>query len=169
MITVVTPNTYELPLTKNTPQLTIFLAGTIDNGDSANWQQEVIEKLNKDKEDYEILVYNPRRDYWLPDASKEVIEEQIRWEQQHLDDAQMIVMYLRDDSKSPISLLELGLYAKEKPMYVFCSEKFYRFDNVRLTCDKYYIPLFVTNDTDWVVDKIKELYDIKTGRFFKNC
>jgi hypothetical protein len=169
MITVVTPNTYDLPLTKKKPELSVFLAGTIDNGDSANWQKEVIEKLNKDKEDYEILVYNPRRDYWLPDASKEVVEEQIRWEQDHLDAADMIVMYLGDNSKSPISLLELGLYANKKIMYVFCSNKFYRFDNVRLTCEKYYIPLFITNDTDIVVEKVEELYEIMTGRFFKNC
>ena len=51
------------------------------------------------------------------------------------------VILLLDDSKSPISLLEMGLYAKSKKLIVFCTPKFYRFDNVRLTCEKYHIPL----------------------------
>ena len=35
----------------------------------------------------------------------------------------------------------MGLYAKSKKLIVFCTPKFYRFDNVRLTCEKYHIPL----------------------------
>ena len=69
------------------------------------------------------------------------METQIKWEQDHLDSADIIAMVLLDDSKSPISLLEMGLYAKSKKLIVFCTPKFYRFDNVRLTCEKYHIPL----------------------------
>ena len=50
-------------------------------------------------------------------------------------------MVLLDDSKSPISLLEMGLYAKSGKLVVFCTPNFYRQDNVRLTCEKYNIEL----------------------------
>ena len=69
------------------------------------------------------------------------MEKQIKWEQDHLDKADVIAMILLDDSKSPISLLELGLYANTKKLIVFCTPNFYRWDNVRLTCEKYNIEL----------------------------
>ena len=117
----------------------VFLAGTIDNGDSLNWQDKVIIELINLGVSCEV--YNPRREHWNPNATKDELEKQIKWEQDHLDRANMIVMVLLDDSKSPISLLELGLYAKENKLIVFCTPNFYRFDNVRMTCKKYNIEL----------------------------
>lgn len=42
----------------------VFLAGTIDNGTSSNWQQEFINKLkNIEHSIYtDYTIYNPRRD-----------------------------------------------------------------------------------------------------------
>jgi hypothetical protein len=117
---------------------TVFLAGTIDNGDSSNWQEELIEKC----QDLNITFFNPRRKDWLGEPSKEELEYQIKWEQEHLDSADTIIMCLLDNSKSPISLLELGLYAQSGKLLVFCNKTFYRYDNVRLTCQKYNIPLY---------------------------
>jgi len=118
----------------------VFLAGTIDNGNSLNWQDKtIIELINLGVKDLEV--YNPRREHWNPNTSKEDMEYQIKWEQDHLDKADMIAMVLLDDSKSPISLLELGLYAKSNKLVVFCTPKFYRYDNVKLTCEKYHIEL----------------------------
>ena len=45
----------------------IFLAGTIDNGDSIDWQKKLIEKFK----DIDIKIYNPRREHWDKKASKE--------------------------------------------------------------------------------------------------
>lgn len=118
----------------------VFLAGTIDNGDSLNWQDKtIIELINLGINNIEI--YNPRREHWNPNPTKEEIEKQIKWEQNHLDAANIIAMVLLDDSKSPISLLELGLYANTNKLIVFCTPNFYRWDNVRLTCKKYNIEL----------------------------
>ena len=66
----------------------------------------------------------------------------------------MIIMVLLDNSKSPVSLLELGLYAKSKKIIVFCTDKFYRYDNVQLTCEKYNIPLINSTDIDIIVENI---------------
>ena len=117
----------------------VFLAGTIDNGDSLNWQDKVIIELINLGVSCEV--FNPRREHWNANPTKEEMEKQIKWEQDHLDKADIIVMVLLDDSKSPISLLELGLYARTKKLIVFCTPSFYRFDNVRLTCEKYNIEL----------------------------
>ena len=88
----------------------VFLAGTIDNVDSLNWQDKtIIELINLGVKNLEV--FNPRREHWNPNPTKEEMEKQIKWEQEHLDKADIIVMVLLDDSKSPISLLELGLYA----------------------------------------------------------
>ena len=73
----------------------IFLAGTIDNGDSIDWQKKLIEKFK----DSDIKIYNPRREHWDKKASKEDLEYQIKWEQEHLDNADLIVMVLSDNSK----------------------------------------------------------------------
>jgi hypothetical protein len=124
--------------------LSVFLAGTIDNGDSSNWQEDLINKCK----DLNVTFYNPRRKEWMQNPTSEDMEKQIKWEQEHLDKADLIVMFLLDGSKSPISLLELGLYAQSKKIFVFCNPAFYRWDNVRLTCDKYHIPLLRTNLED---------------------
>lgn len=118
----------------------VFLAGTIDNGDSLNWQDKVItEIINLGVKNLEV--YNPRREHWSENPTIDEIENQIKWEQNHLDKANVIAMVLLDDSKSPVSLLELGLYANTNKLIVFCTPKFYRWDNIRLTCKKYNIEL----------------------------
>ena len=121
----------------------VFLAGTIDNGNSVDWQSEVIDHIDSDKS---VEIYNPRRHNWNTNPSTEEMEAQIKWEQYHLDQADIIVLVLWDNSKSPISLLELGLYANTGKLIVFCTPNFYRYDNVRLTCEKYDIPLIKNTD-----------------------
>ena len=131
----------------------VFLAGTIDNGDSLNWQDKVIiELINLGIKDLEI--YNPRKEHWNPKPSKKDMEKQIIWEQDHLDKADVIAMVLLDDSKSPISLLELGLYANTNKLIVFCTPNFYRWDNIRLTCEKYNIELIQDTHPTIIANKI---------------
>lgn len=131
---------------------TVFLAGTIDGGNSFNWQEDIIDKCK----DLDITFFNPRRKKW--EANSAGIECQIRWEQEHLDQADLIVMCLLDDSKSPISLLELGLYAQSGKLLIFCNEAFYRYTNVKLTCQKYNIPLYKVENMRKVIEtKIADL------------
>ena len=155
---IITPEETISKLPNKPNSKSVFLAGTIDNGDSLNWQNKtIIELMNLGINDIEI--YNPRREHWNPNPSKEDMEYQIKWEQDHLDKANIIAMVLLDDSKSPISLLEIGLYAKTGKLIVFCTPNFYRWDNVRLTCKKYHIelvqdthPLVIANK---IISKIK--------------
>lgn len=126
--------------------INIFLGGTIDNGCSVNHQSALIKELNEVDTTHPIMIYNPRRADWNKDAEKGELSKQIDWELYHLERADLIVMNILPNSKSPISLMELGLFAKEKKMIVFCGENFYRYENVRMTCERYGVPLFNTND-----------------------
>ena len=55
-------------------------------------------------------------------------------------------MNLLPDSKSPISLMELGLFARSRKIFVICPQEFYRYDNVRIVAERYNISLY--NDID---------------------
>src|SRR6185436_15768358 len=90
----------------------VFLAGSIEMGKAVDWQTELsgfFEKLNWN-------VFNPRRDDWDSSWKQEKTNlqfaEQVNWELNALEAATLIVMYFDPKTKSPISLLELGLHAK---------------------------------------------------------
>ena len=137
-------------------ELKIFLAGTIDNGDSEDWQTKICKLIEECTTNSKpIAVYNPRRDDWPEDDQTKLIEEQIKWELEHMDKADLILMNICGDSKSPITLLELGIHSKENKLIVFCPDNFYRFDNVKVTCERYGVPLISTKKIeDFVKDKI---------------
>lgn len=124
------------------PIHTIFFAGTIDNGNSYDWQYYLAADIASIKnKKYNFMIYNPRRKNWDPNAGKEELIYQIQWEQTYLDEADTILMYFDPKSKSPISLLELGLYAKSNKLLVILGKEFYRAENVIQTCRKYHIPM----------------------------
>jgi hypothetical protein len=134
--------------------LRVFFGGTIDNGKSINWQNELIGELNQEDTVHPIIVYNPRRDNWPSSNDHSEIDKQIKWELSHLEDADIIVMNILGDSKSPISLMEIGLFAKAHKLIVFCEPNFYRFDNVRVVCERYNVPLYQTNEISAIKNKI---------------
>jgi hypothetical protein len=119
----------------------IFLAGSIEMGTAENWQEDLTKYFEKD-----FNIYNPRRDDWDSSWEQSIhnsqFYEQVSWELNALNKAQLIVMYFDPKTKSPISLLELGLYANSKKLHVICPEGFWRKGNVDIVCEKYDIPLY---------------------------
>jgi hypothetical protein len=129
----------------DTGKTKIFLAGSIEMGAAEDWQA-AIPKVFKDRKD--IIFFNPRRNDW--DTSWEQKESnpqfnyQVNWELEHLDISDIIFMYFSPETKSPISLLELGLYAEAGKMIVCCPDNFYRKGNVDIVCSRYNIPVYNT-------------------------
>jgi hypothetical protein len=122
----------------------IFLAGSIDMGNAADWQREVCTYFVKK----EVNIFNPRRNDW-DNSWEQTIEnpqfnEQVNWELQAMEKADIIIMNFLPNSKSPITLLELGLQAASKKLLVCCPNTFYRSGNVHIVCKNYNIPLFKT-------------------------
>jgi hypothetical protein len=117
---------------------TVFLAGTIDMGDSEDWQSKF------EQMDDRFVIINPRRDDW--DSSwhdnSDTFNEQVKWELDNLEKCDVIIMNFEKGSKSPISLLELGLFAKSRKIIVICPDGFYRKGNVRIVCERHKIPLY---------------------------
>ena len=121
----------------------IFLAGSIEMDKVELWQTNIATKLAT----HYAPIFNPRRthrDNTIVQSSDDAqFAEQVDWELDALDQAEIILMYLDPNTKSPISLLELGLYATSKKMLVFCPMGFWRRGNVEMVCHKYDIPLYL--------------------------
>ena len=116
----------------------LFLAGSIEQDTATQWQREVVKRLTTHRVD----ILNPRRTHWdaswkqSPDNPQFV--EQVNWELNGLDKADIIFFYFDENTKSPVTLLELGLYLKRLTcdLIVFCPEKFYRYGNVVITAKR---------------------------------
>lgn len=125
------------------PYTSIFLAGTIDMGTGEDWQSGLMDYFSSQPGRY--LLFNPRQENW--DASRPgEMDYQVNWELEHLEKADIIIMNILPGSKSPITLLELGLFAKSGKLHVACTPEFYRYDNVRITCSRYGVPLYSSLD-----------------------
>ena len=122
--------------------ISVFLAGSIEMGAAEDWQSVIPNHFKSD----DITFFNPRRDDW--DSSweqKETNDEfnkQVNWELNKLNVSDIIFMYFSPETKSPISLLELGLYAADDKMIVCCPDGFWRKGNVSIVCNRYNIPMF---------------------------
>ena len=129
-------------LPNSSPKLKVFLAGSIEMDRAENWQTRLTETLQHE----DIIFFNPRRDQW--DASwKQSIDnpqfrEQVDWEMDGLELADIIVVYFDPNTKSPITLLEVGLHAASGKILLCCPDGFWRKGNVEIVCDRYNIPLY---------------------------
>ncbi len=140
---------------KDVNDISIFLAGTIDNGDSPNWQEGLIEhwreQLNKGRAVIpaaKLLVLNPRIKDWdskvACNYNDPVFYRQVNWEMRNIMTADCVLFNILPTSKSPVTLLELGMMApiNAARMSVVCPSEFYRYGNVQAVCDIFHIPLY---------------------------
>ena len=133
----------------------VFLAGSIEMGIAEDWQTEMSQYFVNNN----WGVFNPRRpDWdksWVQEFKNPQFFQQVNWELDALEKCDLIILYLIPGTMSPISLLELGLHAKEKNLCVICPEGFWRKGNVDIVCHRYNIPLF--ND----IDSFKKYFENK--------
>jgi hypothetical protein len=116
----------------------VFLAGSIEMGAAEDWQTRVAEALS----DLDVVVLNPRRDAWDASWPQTVafgpFREQVEWELEGQAHADVIAFYFAPDTRSPVTLLELGLAAAgQKRCVVCCPEGFWRKGNVDVVCRRY--------------------------------
>lgn len=124
----------------------VFLAGSIELGLAEPWQPWVEAALA----DLDLVILNPRRDAWdaswVQSIDNPQFREQVEWELHAQDQATLIVMYFAPATKSPITLLELGLAARSGKLVVGCPDGFWRKGNVEVVCATYNIPLVADLD-----------------------
>jgi len=125
-------------------QPSVFLAGSIEMGKAEQWQQSVTKSLS----DLPITVLNPRRLDWDPSLKQEIdckpFKDQVDWELDYLEACDVIALYLQPGTRSPISLMELGLYAESRKIIVCCPKGFWRKGNVDIICSRYDLKLVTT-------------------------
>lgn len=133
----------------------VFLAGSIEMGQAENWQTQV----EKGLVECDIVIFNPRRDDWDAKWKQHIdnpqFREQVEWELNALEQADVIVMYFDPSSKSPISLLELGLFGRTNKMIVCCPDGFWRKGNVDIVCARYAIKQ--VNTLEDLIKHVREL------------
>ncbi|MEM9908185.1 MAG: nucleoside 2-deoxyribosyltransferase domain-containing protein [Cyanobacteria bacterium P01_D01_bin.44] len=135
---------------QNIPSPIIFLAGSIEMGKASNWQQDMVTQLS----DMTGSVLNPRREAWEStwpqDASFPPFRAQVEWELAGLAQADIVIFYFEPTTKSPVTLLELGLTARAtcagQQTLVCCPSGFWRKGNVDIVCEWWGMPQFETLD-----------------------
>jgi len=131
----------------------IFLAGSIEMGLAEDWQKKTSDIFK----DYNLTFLNPRRDNWDSTLTQEMMNKefsyQVNWEMDNLNECDVIFMNILPDTKSPITLLELGLHADSKKIIVCCPDGFWRKGNVEIVCSRFNIPLY--NNFEEAIEKLK--------------
>lgn len=139
--------------------LTIFLAGSIEMDKAERWQEKIINHFSGE----DVTFLNPRRDDWDSSIKQTKddpdFRQQVEWELDMLEQADLIVMNFQPSTISPVSLLELGLFSRNSNVVVCCPEGYFRKGNVDIVCEWWGV------DT---VDTFKELIDYITTWIWRN-
>tara|TARA_R110002003_G_scaffold572_9_gene20532 strand:+ start:411 stop:1292 length:882 start_codon:yes stop_codon:yes gene_type:complete len=131
---------YQPPYEPSLARILLFLAGSIEMGAAVTWQKRLIAHL----EHLPIQVSNPRKESWDPKVDVKSVDvkfrSQVEWELAALKRSTLICFFFDTDTISPVTLMELGLWATSGKVIVCCGEKYWRSGNVDIVCDRYNIP-----------------------------
>ena len=125
----------------------VFLAGTTRKVDTTDWR----EVLSTSLFDTPVTIYNPYRadrdSSWREDINFAPFREQVEWELEKQDQADIVVIYFRPATQAPISLLELGICARAPgKAIVVCPEGYWKRGNVQIVCKKFGVEMVDTVD-----------------------
>ena len=119
----------------------VFLAGSIEMGRAEDWQARLEAALSG----ADITILNPRRDAWDPTWEQRIdhpqFRAQVEWELAAQERASLIAMYFAPATQSPVTLLELGLFARSGKVTVCCPDGYWRKGNVEIVCARYGVPM----------------------------
>ncbi len=154
-------------------RIRVFLAGSIEMGKAEDWQTKVTQHLTNIYANTEVklIVFNPRRDdwdsSWKQEIQNEKFFEQVKWELDRLENSDVILMVFDKNTKSPITLLELGLHARDNKLIVLCPNGYWRKGNVDIVCKINNIPVYEDFDEfmENAVRSINSVWSDKTSYY----
>jgi hypothetical protein len=116
----------------------IFLAGTTNKVDLSDWRETLSASLSE----LPVTIYNPYRPDWDSSWTEDInfipFREQVQWELEKQDKADIIVIYFHPATQAPVSLLELGICARVPgKAIVVCPEGYWKRGNVQIVCERY--------------------------------
>ncbi|KAI1122621.1 hypothetical protein F5Y10DRAFT_253635 [Nemania abortiva] len=139
----------------------VFLAGTTNPTGDGDWRESLIASLA----DQPLTIYNPLRldwdSTWREDISFGPYREQVEWELDMQEAADVIVVYFHPATKAPVSLLELGLCASSGKAVVVCPEGYWKRGNVQIVCTRYNVEM--VGDVDGLKNAITRRLSGSTG------
>lgn len=151
---------YRPPVRPHVNRPSVILYGAIQATSGKDWQTSLSALLS----DLPVAILNPRRDdwdsSWVEDITFPKFKEQVQWEMDYAQVADVIVFYFAPGTSTPITLLELGMYAGTGKAMVCCPEGFYKRGNVQMVCLRYGIEL---------LDSLDELSQKLRPRLEKLC
>jgi Nucleoside 2-deoxyribosyltransferase like len=134
------------PLDFDGSKPSIFLAGSIEMGQAEAWQARFEEALRG----ADITILNPRRDEWDATWAQRIdnpqFRAQVEWELAAQERATLIAIYFAPATKAPVTLLELGLFARSGKVVVCCPNGYWRKGNVEVVCARYGVPMVESLD-----------------------
>lgn len=148
---IIIPKDGEVP---TEDKLTFFLAGSTNS----QWRTELVERLH----DLDVVVYDPYVENWDEEVGEEDINNekwvnQTRWEHLTIISADHRIFYFRGGTLAPITLLEMGLYAKKGDL-VYVADDYEK---------KAYIHYYMGRVQGLVVvESIKSLAEVMRIRFY---
>lgn len=124
------------------PQLdrpSVVLYGAIEKEPDDNWASRLSDHLDS----LPVAILNPRCKAWNSDWKEDIsfapFREQVAWEMDQAEIADILVFYFMPGTLTPIALLELGMHAARygEKCVVCCPEGFYKRGNVQIVCKKF--------------------------------
>lgn len=152
------------------PPVTVFLAGSIEMGGAEKWQEKLVGSM----EGLDVILLNPRRDdwddTWVQSIANPKFKEQVNWELDGIESADLVAMYFSPGTKSPVTLLEFGLVVAgdahsvehASRLLVACPKEYWRRGNLEVTCDRFGIPLL--SSLDELSARLREVVQKAIGR-----
>jgi hypothetical protein len=109
------------------------------------------------------VIYNPKRtdwdSTWKEDFSDSRWAEQVQWELELQDKADVVIVFFHKATQAPISLLELGLCVRSGKAIVYAQDGYSKRGNVEAVCRRYGAK-FVNSEEDLkdaVLERLKQL------------
>ncbi|KAL7918566.1 hypothetical protein ACQKWADRAFT_236418 [Trichoderma austrokoningii] len=135
------------PASDLSPRKSVFLAGTTNPTGEADWREALTAALIE----LPVVIYNPKRNdwdsTWREDFSDSRWAEQVEWELEMQDKADIVVIFFHKATQAPISLLEFGLCVRSGKAIVCAQDGYSKRGNVEAVC-KRYGARFVTSEKD---------------------
>lgn len=122
----------------------IFLAGITTSTNEPDWRETLTRSLMK----YPVTIFNPNRpdwdSTWEENFSDKRWEEQVSWELDMQEAADVIVFFFHRSTDAPISLMEFGLAVRTKKVVVCAQHEYRKRGNVEAVCQRFGVPLAST-------------------------
>lgn len=140
----------------------IFLAGSVPTSNQADdtttdWRNQLSAALA----DLPITIYNPYRanwdDSWREDIYFVPFRQQLEWELDMQEKADLVLVYFHPDTQAPISLLEFGIWVRAPgKTVVVCPQGYWKRGYVQTVCKRFDVEMLDNLDglKDAVVKKL---------------